>query len=170
MGRPLKHGSTILHVAFSPNGKRLVTTSDDNTAMIWDLKTGDLLTQPLKHHANVLFAVFSPNGRLVVTAGEDNCARVWDPTTGEPLTPPLRFTGVVHDAEFAADSSQVSVTNTEGTKWTWDLHGEERSVDELLRLAQVLAGSQVDAQRGPLPLQPEALREAWRVALAGANR
>src|SRR5262249_58830267 len=39
---PLRHGSKVLHVAFSPDEQRVLTCSDDNTARLWDAATGRL--------------------------------------------------------------------------------------------------------------------------------
>jgi DNA-binding beta-propeller fold protein YncE len=162
VGPPLQHGSTVLHAAFSPKGDSLVTASDDNTARIWDFGKGELLTQPLRHDGTVVYAAFSPDGQMVVTAGRDQTARVWDARTGEPLTPPLPFTGTPAFAAFNGDGSQVSVTNTDRKTWTWDLRPDDRPVADLQRLAEVLAGGQVDPRRGFLPVAPDELRGAWQ--------
>ena len=60
----------------------MVTASEDNTARVWDARTGQLLTEPLKHEKQVWSAQFSPDGQCVVTALEDNTARVWEAATG----------------------------------------------------------------------------------------
>jgi dipeptidyl aminopeptidase/acylaminoacyl peptidase len=63
---------------FSPDGKRIVTASSDNTARVWDAESGQPLTEPLKHNGRVRSAQFSPDGRQIVTASEDYTAQVWD--------------------------------------------------------------------------------------------
>jgi len=62
--------------------RAVVTASDDNTAKIWDPKTGTC-TQTLSGHGDaVLSAAFSPDGSSVITASGDNTAKIWDPKTG----------------------------------------------------------------------------------------
>ena len=75
---------------FSPDGKRIVTASQDKTARVWDAQSGQPLTEPLKHDNKVNSAQFSPDGKRIVTASDDNTARVWDAQSGQPLTEPLK--------------------------------------------------------------------------------
>jgi WD40 repeat protein len=56
--------------AFSPDGLRIVTASNDWTARIWDAATGQPIAQPLQHRGELYTAVFSPNGQRIVTASK----------------------------------------------------------------------------------------------------
>jgi WD40 repeat protein/tRNA A-37 threonylcarbamoyl transferase component Bud32 len=152
VGRPLRHGSTVLDAAFSPDNSRVVTASDDNTALIWKTASGELLAPPLKHRGTVRCAVFDPSGRLVATAGDDQTVRVWDAATGAPVTPPLRFSGVVKGVFFSPDGGRVGVTVIGQADQAWELRRDDRPVSELIRLAEMLAGSRFDPVHGPLPL------------------
>ena len=74
-----------MSAAFSPDGKRVVTASDDNTARVWDAETGREIATLEGHDGSVLTAAFSPDGKRVVTASYDNTARVWDAETGREI-------------------------------------------------------------------------------------
>jgi len=83
---PLKHGFQVWYIAFSPDGRLVVTASIDNTARVWDASTGQALTPSLQHNKGVLYASFTPDGRRIVTATADDRGWVWDlPIERRPL-------------------------------------------------------------------------------------
>lgn len=106
----MRHGDTVFRASFSPDGKRVLTASADNTARIWDAWTGVPLTGSLTHSGGVWWAEFSPDGKRVVTASWDKTARVWDAETGLPLTPPLKHPDKVWFARFGPDGEEVVTT------------------------------------------------------------
>ena len=62
---------------FSPDGKLVVTASDDGTARLWEAASGRSLHTLKGHTDYVNGAVFCPDGKLVVTASIDGTARLW---------------------------------------------------------------------------------------------
>ena len=65
-------------VSFDRQGARLIAGCYDNTAKIWDAKTGELIRELKGHRGPVLSAAFSPDGSRVITASFDDTARIWD--------------------------------------------------------------------------------------------
>ena len=76
--RAFAHQGEVWSAAFSPDGTRVVTASDDNTAQIWDAATGKSLGPPLEHPEGVRTAAFSRDGTRVLTVSVRNTARVWE--------------------------------------------------------------------------------------------
>jgi WD40 repeat protein len=73
------HTNVVQSAAFSPDGKRIVTASDDKTARLWDAGTGKPIGEPLTGHAEAVnSAAFSPDGKHIVTASLDKTARLWE--------------------------------------------------------------------------------------------
>jgi tetratricopeptide (TPR) repeat protein len=66
-----------LSAAFSPDGRFVVTASQDSTARVWEAATGKAIGEPLRHDKQVLSAAFSPDGQRVLTASEDGTTRAW---------------------------------------------------------------------------------------------
>ncbi len=101
------HEYSIYHVAFSPDGQRIITASGDKTVGIWDVESGELL-QVLKGHKNtVVHAAFSPDGQYIVTASMDNTARLWEVSSGKQLKVLKGHREGVFHATFNPDSQRV---------------------------------------------------------------
>jgi WD40 repeat protein len=114
------HSGLVKSAVFSPDGSRVVTASDDNTARLWDPQTGAALGTLSGHTGLVNSAEFSPDGSRVVTASYDKTARLWDATTGAALTTLSGHTGLVNSAEFSPDGSRVVTASWDNTARLWD--------------------------------------------------
>jgi tetratricopeptide (TPR) repeat protein len=72
------HGGPMRSVAWTPDGARLATGSDDTTARVWDARTGQEALALRGHGREVGAVCWSPDGARLATASWDNTARVWD--------------------------------------------------------------------------------------------
>jgi WD40 repeat protein len=113
---------------FSPDGKQVLTASDDGTARIWNLRTGQqvqALSEPTGEGINN--ARFSPDGRLVVSASKDGTARIWSAASGRLLqTLNQPGLGKVFNAAFSPDGHLI-VSCSNSTAAIWDSVGRQRA-------------------------------------------
>ena len=120
--RLIFHGHTgdILFAAYSPDGSRIVSTSSDHTARIWNARTGTEITPALQHDDAVLTAAFSADGKRLVTGTSEDTVRVWDAMTGKPIGPPITINGAVQSVTFSPDGKLVAAGTDDGKLRTFD--------------------------------------------------
>ncbi len=124
--------------AFSPDGARVSTGSDDKTAQIWDAESGQQLLTLKGHEGRVTSAVFSPDGKRIVTASDDHTARIWDAQSGKELVilkvkeetesrarlsslvALLDIPGKMTSAVFSPDGTRIATASDDRTARIWD--------------------------------------------------
>jgi WD40 repeat protein/serine/threonine protein kinase len=74
------HTGDVICIAFSPDGRRIATTSYDRTVKLWDTATGREVFTLRGHSNGVIALAFSPDGNRIVSADVDHTDRVWDAT------------------------------------------------------------------------------------------
>ncbi|MEK6276084.1 MAG: AAA family ATPase [Actinomycetota bacterium] len=125
------HSAPVTSVHFDGSGKRLVTSSEDRDARIWDARTGANL-HVLRGHFNVVNdAEFSPDGRWVVTAGPIS-AGLWR-SDSDSIHTYMRNTERPIVARFDGDRRIVTLARDGKVReWLCDFCG---TLDQLVRLA-----------------------------------
>ncbi len=120
-------------LAFSPDGRHLVTGGEGRTVKIWDAmtpkKVPELLQTLTGHTGEVLCVAVSRDGRWIASAGEDTTVRLWDARSGEPLLKLRGHTGLVSSLAFSPDGKLLVSGSRDHTLKVWDL----RRFDELRR-------------------------------------
>ena len=127
IGAPIAHPGGLQAVAFSPDGRTLLTAARDGSARLWDGHTGQPIGLPWSHPDRIEKARFSPNGRSILTVCGDNRLRVWDQPTGRLLQAPLLHADPVHLVAFSRDGKRIitgsgrSTYPFRGEAQLWDL-------------------------------------------------
>ncbi|HXM57336.1 MAG TPA: WD40 repeat domain-containing protein [Candidatus Dormibacteraeota bacterium] len=124
LDRPLMvltgHEDTVRSVAWSPDGARLLTASDDRTARLWDPVRGVCLAVLRGHDSSVRMAAWSPAGPTVATISEDRIGRIWDvDDRAEPLV--LRgHLSTVQAVAWSPEGRRLATASRDATTRVWD--------------------------------------------------
>jgi WD40 repeat protein/tetratricopeptide (TPR) repeat protein/tRNA A-37 threonylcarbamoyl transferase component Bud32 len=120
-GPALAHPLGVTALAFSPDGRQLVTGCDDSAVRLWEVGTGKLLREP-SHYPDRVFAVaFTPDGLQYVTGCDDSLVRFWDTATGREQGAPVRHTDRIRGLAVSADGRLLATASFDRTVRLWEL-------------------------------------------------
>ena len=115
-------------MAFSPDGKTVLTGSYDKTVRVWDAETGQEKAA-LKGHTEIIWSVaFSPDGKTRPhrERGQDR-VKVWDAETGKEKAALKGHTREVRSVAFSPDGKRVLTGSEDRTVKVWDAEtGQEK--------------------------------------------
>jgi WD40 repeat protein/tRNA A-37 threonylcarbamoyl transferase component Bud32 len=117
-GRPLPHPGQVYSVAFSPDGRHLVTGCGDHHARVWDVRSRREVLR-IEHPEDVRDACFSPDGTRIAAACADSIVRIWDWQTGELLVGPLRHERWAFGVSFSPDGERIVTASGDRTARVW---------------------------------------------------
>ena len=118
------HRGDVFSLAFSPDGRCLVSGSYDNSVRIWRLRDG--LSWELLDNALEYFSVcFSPDGRYIAAANSDKNLRIWRARTGELVDKWSAHTEAVMSVAFAPDGKRLLSGSADQTIRCWDVDSLE---------------------------------------------
>jgi WD40 repeat protein/serine/threonine protein kinase len=137
----LGHEGWVLSVAFTPDGKQIVSSGGgDGTVKVWDVTVGHELTQLSGHQSSVSGIAFSPDGGRLVSGSQDGMVKIWDTRScSEAMTLRNRQEEFyIYHVAFSPDGRYVASGGCAHTFKIWDaatgadtmtFHGHESSID-----------------------------------------
>jgi WD40 repeat protein len=122
IGKLLLHDEPLSALALAPDGRSLVTGTDQGIVYAWDVETGGGGALRSARHATAVHAVaFSPDGRTFATASGDTAARIWDWATRAPKLAALDHLGEVWAVAFSPDGRLLATGSTDRMARLWDV-------------------------------------------------
>lgn len=115
------HENTVLCLAFSLDGRFVVSGGVDETVRIWQASSGTELKVLRGHGGDVTSVACSHDGRWVVSGSMDKTAIVWDVQAGSEVRR-LRHPGAVMSVRFSRDGTRIATGGDDRTIRLWDAH------------------------------------------------
>jgi len=186
------HPNGAESVAFSPDGRYVLSGSGDNTLKLWDVSTGREIRTFVGHKRSVTSVDVSSDGKYALSGSLDYTVRLWDVTTGKEIKA-FQGNSSVKSIAFSPDGRFVVSGHDDKTVRLWQVSlgrairtfvghtGGVRSVafspdgkyvlsggEDGTRLWQVSLGSEVRSFSGNLAVNSVAFSHDGRYVLSGA--
>jgi eukaryotic-like serine/threonine-protein kinase len=114
------HAGPVYEVSFSPDGRSLAAASEDKTASVWDVATGQLRFKLLGHTNEVNSVAYSPDGKTLATGSEDGTVRLWDAETGAFQKTVWNHAVEISSVAFNPVNGQLACAAHDGKLTVWD--------------------------------------------------
>ncbi|QKD62608.2 uncharacterized protein FOBCDRAFT_254524 [Fusarium oxysporum Fo47] len=125
------HKELVNAVAFSPDSKLLISTSNDRSIRAWHWDTGECIHEFKDQQNPICSSAMSPDGRTVATASNSGIICIWSLTTGSCLaTLGAEFSDTISSIAFSPNSKSIYTLSSDMGVRCWDV-GTKRCTYEL---------------------------------------
>jgi WD40 repeat protein len=134
----VEHKGEVRALAFSTDGRQLLSAGSDRVIVLWDLTVNKRLKRLVGHTDRIRAVAFGPNGRWAVSAGEDRTIRLWDLAEGKERRAFTGHTGTITALAISDDGKRILSGSTDRTARLW--HAETgKQLGRLDHTGEVLA-------------------------------
>ncbi|MEM7557581.1 MAG: serine/threonine-protein kinase, partial [Planctomycetota bacterium] len=119
------HNNWIWSANFSPESQFIASASADGKVKLWEVPTGELVSELTEHHRSVQFVLFSPDGHLLASASRDHKVLLFEVESGELVGTLEGHTGPVNSLSFSSDGRYLASGSDDGSVLIWDVAERE---------------------------------------------
>ena len=117
----LGHTDAVNSVAYSPDGRTVLSGSDDSTLKLWDVASGREIRTFSGNTAAVTAVAFSPDGQTVLSNSRDRTLKLWDVATGQEIRTFPGGTNGVSSVAYSPDGRMALSDSEDSTLKLWDV-------------------------------------------------
>ena len=115
------HSQAVYGCAISPDGKKIVSCSLDQTIKIWELETGNNLATLIGHTNFVYGCAISADGKIIISYSHDKTIKIWELETGNNLATLEGHNGWVWGCAISPDGKKIVSCSHDKTIKIWEL-------------------------------------------------
>ncbi len=117
----LEHTSIVWKVAFSPDGRWLVSTHGDGSILLWDIAERERVANFNEHSGATRAVAFSSDGRRIASASDDRSIIIWDAEQRRKEAVLVGHQTRVLSVAFSPDGKSIASGDQDGKVIFWDV-------------------------------------------------
>jgi WD40 repeat protein len=115
------HSHVVWAVSITPDGNYAISSSEDNTLKVWNLKTGEEICTLKGHSLRAKAVSITPDGNYAVSASWDHTLKIWDLKNGREVRTLKGHSSAVHGVCVTPDGNYAVSASANKTLKIWDL-------------------------------------------------
>jgi WD40 repeat protein len=118
---PIGHSMGINEISISPDEKKLLSISNENSLKVWDVQSCRLLANLTGHTDFIATSCFSPDGEKIMSASHDGTVKIWNAKNCELIRTINAHKEVIRSAAFSNDGESIVTSSTDHTAKLWNI-------------------------------------------------
>ncbi len=116
-----EHSGGVMSLAWHPDGRKLLSGSDDYTLKLWDGQTGTCLRTFQGHQKDVWDVAWNPDGTMIASSSSDRTIKLWNPETGACLTTLAGHERLIWSVDWSPDGKILASGSEDHSIRLWDV-------------------------------------------------